>query len=154
MEGPDLIRRRDFWDLDHLLYMYRSNTDGEENIDFWSSDDLDKIMTASRIEEELSSLPSIKFPTELYQNAKELANAIFPDFRKIFAILTIVNHGHCIEEFVQERITDKQLPLGYRAISGDIICMSLLPYQIPFRAMLAIKCLDGPVMYLVCFNTA
>jgi hypothetical protein len=99
---PREYERDEYKDLDDLIRMCGiKHADGES---FWPLHQLEKIMTAERISDEL-------LPILSEEDATSVAKDIQARFLKVFAILVIIRKSECIGDFMNENVADTDLPL-------------------------------------------
>jgi serine/threonine protein kinase len=99
---------------------------------FWTPALLNRILTPDRVVEELRAYQRDDESLFSGTTIEALADDILLHRRKIFAILTLLERGSCIEDTMADKLFDKDLPLRidgeqkllYRASGEQVQCLS------------------------------
>lgn len=106
----ELRKGIDYNNLEDLLRKYAIPHEDANTRNFWPSSLLNDLMTLVRIHEELEDIRDEHRDLQAELNAN-LADEIHLGYRKIFAILCILDKGHLIVDFIEEGVKDSDLPL-------------------------------------------
>lgn len=111
---PDGLQRDDYTDLGKLLRMCAIRHMDRRIQCFWPNELLNRILTRGRVVEELQEYQ--KADPRLFEGKAlgALADNILLYHRKVFAILTLLAQGSCIENVIEAGLKDKHLPLYAR----------------------------------------